>query len=103
VTTQTGSSRWGIRLERGLNPDITIAIRMNETNEYAKDYYLLPSIDMTRDQLERRFVPDPTGCQTPLERLRLAEENSVYIDTYRFDSLDRFFDLVQHLPVEERA
>jgi DNA invertase Pin-like site-specific DNA recombinase len=46
-TTAAGSSRWVIRLDAGLKPDITVAVRMDPTNEKPLDYYLLPAIDMT--------------------------------------------------------
>lgn len=81
-TTTAGSSRWLIRLDQCLRPDITIAVRMNDGNDAAKDYYLLPSIDLNQ------------------ERLRLAEDNGVYLDAYRFESLDMFFVLLQRSSVE---
>ena len=62
ITTDAGASRWLVRLDEGLKPDITIAARMDATNEGIRDYYLLPGIDMT------------------WENLRLAEENGVYLD-----------------------
>src|ERR1017187_7680488 len=64
-TTNAGSSRWVIRLDEGLKPDITIAVRMAATNESIRDYYLLPAIDMT------------------WENLRIGEENRVYFDASR--------------------
>jgi hypothetical protein len=39
-TTGGGSSRWVVRLDEGLKPDITIAVRMDATNEGVRDYYL---------------------------------------------------------------
>ena len=73
--TAAGSLRWRIRLDTGLLPDITIAIRMDELNAAPRDYYVLPSIDMTAD------------------RLRLAEQNGLSLDAYRFHTLDFFFAL----------
>ena len=75
TTTAAGSSRWLVRLDAGLKPDITIAVRMDATNEGIRDYYLLPGIDMT------------------WENLRVAEENGVYLDAYRFETLDYFFGM----------
>jgi hypothetical protein len=72
--TPAGRLRWKIRFELGLQPDITIAVRMDRANQSILDYYLLPRIDMT----------------TP--KLRLAEENGVPLDAYRFDSLDPLFE-----------
>lgn len=98
-TTQAGASRWEIRLDHGLCPDLTIAVRMDHTNENVKDYYLLPSLDMTWDHLKRRVSADSLDG-TPPERLHLAEVNGIYLDTYRYDSLERFFELSQRLPVD---
>lgn len=83
--TGAGSSRWVIRLDEGLKPDITIAVRMDAANEGARDYYLLPAIDMT------------------WENLRVAEENGVYLDAYRFDTLDYFLGMAERIKLQEAA
>ena len=85
TTTEAGSSRWLIRLDAGLKPDITIAVRMDATNEGIRDYYLLPAIDMT------------------WENLRVAEENGFYLEAYRFETLDYFFSLTQRIKILEAA
>lgn len=84
-TTLAGSSRWLIRLDAGLKPDITIAARMDATNENIRDYYLLPGIDMT------------------WENLRVAEVNGIYLDAYRFDSLEFFYGMAERVRLEEAA
>ena len=83
--TGTGSLRWTIRLDTGLVPDITIAVRMDEMNEAPRDYYLLPSIDMT------------------LDRLRLSEQNGFSLDAYRFETLDFFYALAGRARIAEAA
>jgi DNA invertase Pin-like site-specific DNA recombinase len=83
TTTLGGSSRWLIRLDAGLKPDITVAVRMDATNEGVRDYYLLPGIDMT------------------WETLRVAEANGVCLDTYRCDTLDYFYRLTERISLEE--
>ena len=85
TATAAGSSRWLIRLDAGLKPDITIAVRMDATNEGVRDYYLLPSIDMT------------------WENLRVAEANGIYLDTYRCDTLDYFYSLTERINLEDAA
>jgi hypothetical protein len=85
LVTDGGSSRWIIRLDEGLKPDITVAIRMDATNEGVRDYYLLPAIDMT------------------WENLRVAEENGVYLDAYRFETLDYFIGMAERIKLEEAA
>jgi DNA invertase Pin-like site-specific DNA recombinase len=85
LVTSGGSSRWIIRLDEGLKPDITVAVRMDATNEGVRDYYLLPAIDMT------------------WENLRVAEENGVYLDAYRFETLDYFIGMDERIKLEEAA
>jgi hypothetical protein len=79
--TKAGSLRWLIRLDSGLGPDITIALRMDFANKNPLDYYLLPKIDID------------------MEKLRLAEENGAYLDTYRFDNLDFFFGMAEQVKI----
>lgn len=71
--TSAGSLRWKVRLDTALNPDITVVARMNEDNEYPRDFYILPRLDM-RSAL-----------------LRLAEYNGLSFDAYRFDDLSSFY------------
>ncbi len=66
----TGYKRWKIRFDVGLNPDITVAVRMKEQEEAALDYYILPTVEMEAPSL------------------RLAESNQSNLEIYRFDSLD---------------
>lgn len=84
-TTAAGALRWQIRFDVGLWPDITVAVRMDQQNRVPLDYYLLPRIDMTKP------------------RLRLAENNGVSLDAYRFDTLDGFFDLAARVELLEVA
>ena len=58
---------------------------MDATNERPLDYYLLPAIDMT--------------C----ENLRLAEDNGIYLDCYRFETLEYFFTMAERTPIQEAA
>lgn len=69
-STSSGASRWIVRLEVGRRPDVTIAVRMDAANEGVRDYYILPAIDMT------------------WQTLRVAEDNGLYLDAYRFETLD---------------
>ena len=67
LRTSSGRLRWktpdSIPVWR---PDLTVAVRMDESNENVLHYYLLPSIDMAEN------------------KIRLAEENGIYLDAYRF-------------------
>jgi hypothetical protein len=84
-TTAAGSLRWQIRFDAGLWPDSTVAIRMDQPNREPLDYYLLPRIDMTAPHL------------------RLAEDNGVSLDAYRFDTLEAFFGLTARAEIMEVA
>jgi DNA invertase Pin-like site-specific DNA recombinase len=81
----SGAFRWLIRVDAGLKPDITIAVRMDGGNQEPLDYYLLPSLDMT------------------FEKLLLAEDNAASLDTYRFSTLDFLFGMAQRARIPEAA
>jgi hypothetical protein len=85
LRTMAGSLRWQIRFDLGLWPDITVAVRMDEPNHEPLDYYLLPRIDMTAP------------------RLRLAEDNGVSLDSYRFETLEAFYGLAARTNLLEVA
>jgi DNA invertase Pin-like site-specific DNA recombinase len=85
-TTAAGSLRWKVRLDSGLRPDITIAARMDSDNLAVRDYYLLPWLGV--------------GSKPSL---RLAPENGILLDAYRFDTLDAFFDLARRTPLRAAA
>jgi DNA invertase Pin-like site-specific DNA recombinase len=75
--TASGAFRWTVRLDMGLDPDLTIAVRMDTPNEAPLDYYVLPSLDVH-------------GV-----RLRIREDNGIFLDGYRYESLDYFFGMAQ--------
>jgi len=78
--TGAGAYRWRVHFDVGLAPDITIAVRMEGGNRRARDYYLFPKLDLLGG------------------RLRLAEENGLSVDAYRFESLGELFDLSARIP-----
>ncbi|WP_413847362.1 recombinase family protein [Desulfobacula sp.] len=79
--TPAGSLRWIVRLDSGLEPDITVVLRMNVINKEPLDYYLLPQIDFS------------------FNKLRLAEDNKIDFDAYRFDNLDYFFGMAEQVNI----
>jgi DNA invertase Pin-like site-specific DNA recombinase len=83
--TDAGFSRWVIRFDHALKPDITIAVRMAPGNADIKDFYLLPALDMTESNV------------------RFAEHNGVWLDAYRFDSLHFFYGMARRCRVEDVA
>jgi len=83
--TKAGSRRWKIRLDTGLAPDLTVALRMNGANEAVLDYYLLPLAVLDTN------------------RIRLAEENGLMLDAFRFESLEYFFGMAERARISELA
>lgn len=83
--TPTDALRWTIRLDESLDVDLTIAVRMDAANEVALDYYVLPSLDVR-------------GA-----RIRIREDNGIFLDAYRYDSLDYVFAMAQTVRAELAA
>ncbi len=83
--TTTGGNRWKIQLDTGLMPDITIVVRMEANNRQILDYYLIPAIDVENPQI------------------RLAENNHLSLDAYRFDDLEQFFMMAERAVLPEAA
>lgn len=83
--TGAGFSRWLVRFDAGLKPDITVAVRMAPGNKEIKDYYLLPALDVEES------------------RVRFAEHNGIWLDAYRFDTLDFFYGMARRCRVEDAA
>ncbi len=81
TTTQRGSSRWAIRFDTGLRPDLTIAVRLEPGNRTIRDYYLLPSLDMT------------------WEHLRMGEANGIELDGYQFDDLGFLLRMAERIHI----
>lgn len=83
--TEVGRLRWKIRFDTSLNPDITIAVRLREENDRALDYFLFPQI----------------AFETP--KVRLAERNGIELESFRFDTLDYFFGMAEHIRLRRAA
>jgi len=83
--TPAQNYRWLIRLDNSLNPDLTIAARLQPDNHNILDYYLLPAIDRIS------------------EELRLAPDNGLVLDVYRFENLNFFFRMARRALVQEVA
>lgn len=83
--TQGGALRWKLRFDTGLQPDVTIVVRMDASNREPLDYYVLPRIDIASAEL------------------KLSDDNGLALDGYRFDSLDPFLDSLTPIPMTEAA
>lgn len=83
--TSRGSLRWRLRFDTGLLPDLTVAVRLDRSNNAFLDYYVFPSIDLAEP------------------RLRLSEDNSFGLDAYRFDNLEFLYSLAERRIFGEAA
>jgi len=81
----SGALRWNVHFDMSLRPDITVAVRMDEANEMAKDYYLIPRLDMAAWPRHLGF------------------DNSPFIDGYRFQDLDILGELAARVRLREAA
>jgi len=76
-TYESGRAHWKVRLDASLSPDISVAVRLDASNEAVQDYYLLPRLDFAAP------------------RLTLAEQNAIELDGYRFDTLDYLYGMAE--------
>ena len=84
-TTEAGGHRWKVRFDTSLRPDITVAVRLDHSNQTALDYYLLPQLDFGQP------------------RISLAEHNGIEFESYRFDSLDFLYGMAERTRVRRAA
>ncbi|HWW05608.1 recombinase family protein [Collimonas sp.] len=84
-THDSGRNCWKIRFDSSLVPDITVAVRLDQTNQSPLDYYLLPRLDFGQ------------------ARLNLAEQNSIEFDSYRFDTLDYLYGMAERARMRRAA
>jgi DNA invertase Pin-like site-specific DNA recombinase len=84
-TPESGHHHWKVRFDTSLAPDITVAVRLDQTNQAALDYYLLPRLDFLQP------------------RISLAERNAVEFESYRFDSLDYLYGMAEHTRLRRAA
>ncbi len=76
--TDSGLHRWQIRLDAsGLESDLTVAIRLDADNTRELDYYLIPRLDL------------------PRQEIRIHNRNSSDFECFRFDDLNFFYGMSQ--------
>ena len=80
-----GRRRWKVRFDTSLAPDITVAVRLDESNQGALDYYLLPRLDFGQP------------------RIHLADRNGVEFESFRFDSLDYLYGMARRIRIRRAA
>jgi len=83
--TTTGNFRWKIRFDAGLHPDITVAVRMDASNEKIYDYYILPHLEFGTNDL------------------KLCESNAELLDSFRSDNLDYLLSMSVNVSLDKAA
>jgi len=79
----SGMRRWKIRFDAGLLPDITVAVRMNSTNESIHDYYILPALEFGESALNVR------------------DENTGLLDSFRTDNLEYLLGMSVNISLDK--
>jgi hypothetical protein len=81
-TAITGVRRWHIRFDPAKSsPDITVVVRLNETNQEEIDYYLLPKLDL------------------PKQSMNILSHRESILDCFRFDTLSFLYGMAQRASV----
>lgn len=99
--TGAGSLRWHIRLDAGLVPNITIAVRMDELNERSRDYYVLPEAGVPTKthvlNLLHRLVDGKTIDGPPLDTPQaLILKHEPKANVARYDGLRAMIEGDRH-------
>lgn len=84
-TPESGRHHWRVRFDTSLAPDITVAVRLDQPNQAALDYYLLPRLDFGQP------------------RINLAERNPIEFESYRFDTLDYLYGMAERTRARRAA
>jgi len=85
-TDISGEQCWRVRFDPvKLAPDITIAIRLNDTNQAELDYYVMPALDLAGPALS------------------IFSRRESSLDCFRFDSLDFFYGMAERMQVVRRG
>lgn len=74
-----------VRFDTSLTPDITVAVRLDETNQAPLDYYLLPRLDLGQ------------------QRIHLTDRNAIEFDSYRVDDLDYLYGMARCYRIRRAA
>lgn len=81
----SGQLFWKMRFDTGLAPDLTVGVRLDANNQTALDYYLWPRLEFGNP------------------RISLGEQNSVELESYRFDNLDYLYGMAARTRLRRAA
>ena len=84
-TPESGRNHWKVRFDTSLLPDITVAVRLDPSNQSPFDYYLLPRLDFIQP------------------RISLADQNPIEFESYRFGTLDYLYGMAERIRIRRIA
>lgn len=85
ITKSPSNHQWLLRFDSGLEPDITVAVRMKPDNFNILDYYIIPHLAIQDDILKIKSLDQFT------------------LDIYRFDSLDFLYKSTTLIPLSKAS
>ena len=81
-----GRHRWRIRFDPArFEPDVTLAVRLDYSNEAELDYFLLPGLDL------------------PRREINMSNRNSAHFEAFRFDDLSFFYAMFERVGIWKKA
>jgi len=85
-TLPNGRHRWRIRFDPArFAPDVTLAIRLDHANQGELDYFLLPWLDL------------------PKQEIRMCNRNSADFECFRYDDLGFFYGMAERVCIYQKA
>jgi hypothetical protein len=85
-TSGDGKFRWRVRFDpERFNADLSLVVRLNHYNESALDYYLLPWLDLPRNQLA------------------IDARSATHFEAFRFDDLQFFYRMACRVNIWRQA
>ena len=85
-TLPSGRHRWRIRFDpERFAPDVTLAIRLDHANQGELDYFLLPWLDL------------------PKQEIRMCNRNSADFECFRYDDLGFFYGMAERVRIYQKA
>ena len=82
---KNGSLRWRIRFDpMRYKADVTLAVRLDPENREEMDYYLLPWLDL------------------PRQEIRLCNRSDIAFEAFRFDSLSFFYGMAERVGIRRK-
>lgn len=84
-TPESGRHHWKIRFDASLAPDITVAVRLDPSNQTTLDYFLLPRLEFGQ------------------ARINLSERNPIEFESFRFESLHYLYGMAERTRIRRAA